>query len=223
MQEIIQTNIEYILRLLAAALCGGLVGIEREKRQKNAGIRTHVIVSMAAALMMIISKYAYFDVLALGDTIKLDPSRVASGVVSAIGFLGVGIIFVRQNSAIGVTTAAGLWATVAIGLAMGAGMYFVGFSATILMIFIHFLLHSRLLPYTKTVDIYVKVSLMKQKMSEGEFREFLRKKGVTYRSYKLERSGKDVIFSATLSVNTKKCDFQALIGKDILYDELRVF
>ena len=112
-------EIELIIRLIGAAICGGILGIEREHRQKSAGIRTHVIVAIASAIMMIVSKYGFFDVID-HDSVSLDPSRVVSGVVSAIGFLGAGIIFVRKSSAVGLTTAAGIWATVAIGIAMGA-------------------------------------------------------------------------------------------------------
>lgn len=76
-------DLEYILRLILAAVCGALVGLEREKRQKSAGLRTHIIVAMASALMMIVSKYGFYDVLDAG--LKADPSRVAAGVVTAIG------------------------------------------------------------------------------------------------------------------------------------------
>ena len=96
---------EYLIRITLAALCGGIIGYEREKRLKNAGIRTHILVSMSAALMMVISKYGFNDVLS-NTGIGIDASRVAASVVSAIGFLGAGVIFVRKENTIGVTTAA---------------------------------------------------------------------------------------------------------------------
>ena len=88
------TQLEFLLRIFVAMICGGLIGLERERRVKSAGLKTHMIVSVGAALMMIVSKYGFWDVLVL-DNIKLDPSRVAAGIVSAIGFLGAGIIFTR--------------------------------------------------------------------------------------------------------------------------------
>lgn len=82
-------ELEYLLRIVLAAVCGGAIGFERERRSKSAGIRTHIIVALSAALMMVVSKYGFFDVIGLGG-ISLDASRVAAGVVTAIGFLGVG-------------------------------------------------------------------------------------------------------------------------------------
>lgn len=114
----------YVLRLVSAALCGGLIGYERQSRKKTAGTRTHVIIAVAAAAMMIISKYGFNDV--LGDYVKLDPSRVAAGIVTAVGFIGSGIIIFRNNNVNGITTSAGIWATVGVGMAMGAGMYVLG-------------------------------------------------------------------------------------------------
>ena len=80
-------ELEYLLRIVLAAVCGGAIGFERERRSKSAGIRTHIIVALSAALMMVVSKYGFFDVIGLGG-ISLDASRVAAGVVTAIGFLG---------------------------------------------------------------------------------------------------------------------------------------
>ncbi len=139
----------YLLRILVAALCGSLIGIEREKRSKNAGVRTHILVSLASALMMVVSKYGFFDVLAI-DGIDIDASRVAASVVSAIGFLGAGVIFMKNENTIGVTTAAGLWGTVGIGITIGSGMYITGISVTILIILIQFLLHSKMIKLGST-------------------------------------------------------------------------
>ncbi len=142
--EIILTaydNIEFILRMLLATVCGGLIGLERSIRLKEAGIRTHCLVAMSAALFMILSKYAFMDVVntSLG---KADASRIASQVVSGISFLGAGIIFKQRNSGVtGLTTAAGIWATSALGLAFGAGMYFAGISGTLIILCLQFLLH----------------------------------------------------------------------------------
>ncbi len=136
--------LDFLLRIVMAMLCGGLVGLEREKRLKNAGLRTHIIVAIASCLMMIVSKYGFMDVVGIeGLRLSADASRVAHGVVSAIGFLGAGVIFVKRESVVGLTTAAGLWATVGIGITIGAGMYSIGLFATALILFVQWALHGR--------------------------------------------------------------------------------
>ena len=140
-----QDYLQFILRIICAGLCGILVGFERQYRSKEAGIRTHFMVACGAALMMVISKYAFYDVITnsaiMGADVRLDPSRVASTIVSGVGFLGAGTIFVHKNTITGLTTAAGLWATAGIGMAFGSGMYIVGFSTTAIMILSQLLLH----------------------------------------------------------------------------------
>jgi putative Mg2+ transporter-C (MgtC) family protein len=109
------------LRLAAATLLGGLIGLEREQRERAAGLRTHALVSVGSALFTIVSIYG-FPVLAGGDA-ALDPSRVAAQIVSGIGFLGAGIIIFRDNTVRGLTTAATVWAVAGIGMASGGGLY----------------------------------------------------------------------------------------------------
>lgn len=137
------TQLEYVLRLLAAGICGAAIGFERKNRLKEAGIRTHLIVSLASALMMIISKYGFYDVLA-NDSIRLDPSRVAAGIVSGIGFLGTGMILIRNKSISGLTTAAGVWATMGVGMAIGGGLYVLGLCAAAIIILAQIILHRNL-------------------------------------------------------------------------------
>ena len=131
-----------VVRLLLASVCGFAIGIERTNRLKDAGMRTHLIVCMGAALMMLVSKYGFFDVSTLSEFFKADISRIASNVVSGVGFLGAGIIFVRNRSITGLTTAAGIWATAGIGLAMGAGLYVIAVAATVIVITAQSLLHN---------------------------------------------------------------------------------
>jgi putative Mg2+ transporter-C (MgtC) family protein len=124
---------EYLLRLLVAGLLGAAVGLEREYRAKEAGYRTHFLVCLGSALMMIVSKYGFDDHLVEG-TIRLDPSRIAAQVVTGIGFIGAGTIIFQKQIVRGLTTAAGIWATAGIGLAVGAGMYFMSITCTILVL-----------------------------------------------------------------------------------------
>jgi putative Mg2+ transporter-C (MgtC) family protein len=112
-----------------ALLLSAAIGLEREIRQKDAGLRTHTLVGVGAALFMLISKYGFTDVLE-SRLVVLDPSRVAAQIVSGIGFLGAGLIFVRRDSVRGLTTAASIWVTAAIGAAAGAGLLVLAALAT---------------------------------------------------------------------------------------------
>jgi putative Mg2+ transporter-C (MgtC) family protein len=118
-----------VAELGLALLLSAAIGLEREIRQKDAGLRTHTLVGVGAALFMLISKYGFTDVL-VPRLIVLDPSRVAAQVVTGVGFLGAGLIFVRRNSVRGLTTAASIWVTAAIGTAAGAGLLVLAALAT---------------------------------------------------------------------------------------------
>src|SRR6201996_2564142 len=103
-----------------ALLLSAIIGFERELRQKSAGLRTHTLIGFGSALFMLVSKYGFTDV--LGEHVVLDPSRVAAQIVSGIGFIGGGLIFVRRDLVRGLTTAAGVWLTAAVGAAAGASL-----------------------------------------------------------------------------------------------------
>ncbi len=136
--QIIDGSIEalwLILRIFLAGICGFVIGYERKTRSKEAGVRTHTIVAMGSALMMVVSKYAFADIA------DFDGARVAAQIVSGIGFLGAGIIIYRRDVLHGVTTAAGVWATAGIGMALGAGMYIIGICSTLLLVGFQLLLH----------------------------------------------------------------------------------
>ena len=133
-------EMEFFARILVAALCGAFIGYERNNRLKEAGIRTHLIVALAAALIMVVSKYGFGDV-TTPPGIALDPSRIAAQNVTGVGFLGAGMIFVRNQNISGLTTAAGVWATAGIGMAVGAGLYFLGIGVSLLIIAAQMMLH----------------------------------------------------------------------------------
>lgn len=152
MSEFFTLQLEYLLRLLIAALCGLSIGYEREIKLKDAGIKTHFIVTVGSALVMIISKYGFQDLVGLIN-ISIDPTRIASQVISGVGFIGAGLIFIKEKSIVGLTTAAEIWATAGIGLAIGSGLYFIGLSATIIVIIGQIFLHRNIkwvLCYSKT-------------------------------------------------------------------------
>ena len=128
-------ELEFILRIFVAALLGGIIGLEREYRAKEAGFRTHFLVALGSALFMIVSAYG-FEGAMLTPEHRWDVSRVASQVVSGIGFIGAGTIIFHKSEKVvrGLTTAAGLWVTAAIGLACGGGMFVLSIASTFLVL-----------------------------------------------------------------------------------------
>lgn len=124
---------EMILKLVLSGVLGALIGFERRSRSKQAGLRTHFVVAVGSALIMLVSKYGFQDFLQI-PSVSIDPSRIAAQVVSGVGFLGAGTIIVEHQFVRGLTTAAGLWATAGIGIAIGAGMYIPGIGATVFIV-----------------------------------------------------------------------------------------
>lgn len=152
-------NFELLMRVIISGVCGVIIGYERKTRGKGAGVRTHMIVALAASLMMIISKYGFADVTESVGSRGADSSRIASQIVSGVGFLGAGMIYVHKNSISGLTTAAGIWATSGIGMAIGAGMYFMGITTTVVIFISQIVLHKNLkfmqMPQEASVTISV--------------------------------------------------------------------
>lgn len=129
------TQLEIISRLVLAAALGSVIGFERERLSWAAGLRTHMLVCVGSALVMIVSAFGFADVLGTPNVV-LDPSRIAAQVVSGIGFLGAGSILLRGEVIRGLTTAASLWAVAAVGLAVGGGMYTASIAATVIVLII---------------------------------------------------------------------------------------
>ena len=127
--------LNWIFRIVLATLCGCAIGYERTSRNKSAGIRTHAIIALGASMFMIISKYAFFDVS------TADGARVAAQIVSGIGFLGAGVIFVKDDLIQGLTTAAGMWTTSGIAACIGAGLIFIGVFATLFLVVLQKIFH----------------------------------------------------------------------------------
>ena len=144
-------ELELLLRMVLACFMGYVIGYERMNREKSAGMRTHAIVCLGAALIMIVSKYGFEDIP------DFDASRVAAQIVSGVGFLGAGIIFVKNNTVSGLTTAAGIWTTAGVGMAIGAGAYFIGISAGILVVVTQVVLHKATFFTAEPVRGYMKL------------------------------------------------------------------
>ena len=200
----IHLELVYALRLVISAICGALIGLEREKRQKSAGLRTHIMVSVASALMMLVSKYGFFDVIAI-DGLQADVSRIAAGVVSAIGFIGGGVIFIKRDNLVGLTTAAGLWATVGVGIAIGAGMYITGIFTTLFMLAVQMLLHWKRVKVVSSTAGNITVNLTKNNVSTEELFEEFNRIGIYVRNTSLSRSQDgDILFKASIAFARKE-------------------
>ena len=123
------SEIDIVLRLGISCLLGGLIGLERESLERPAGLRTHILVCIGSALMMIVSIYGFTSY----ESVNKDPGRIAAQVVSGIGFLGAGTILREGVNVKGLTTAASLWVVAGIGLAIGCGQFFAGIAGTALV------------------------------------------------------------------------------------------
>ena len=171
-----------VIRIILAGVCGGIIGVERTLRQKDAGFRTHIVVAMGAALMMIISKYGFFDLIGLDETLRVDATRVASNIITGISFLGAGMIFVKGTSIKGLTTAAGIWVTAAVGMAMGAGLYVVSFVSVVLLLLVQIIFHKFLIGFDKVLanDNIVPCFIQLDNTPDAvkEMKQFLKSNGI---------------------------------------------
>lgn len=191
------TELDITLRLAVAMLLGGVIGFEREYRAKDAGFRTHFLVALGSALFCIVSQFGF------GFELK-DSSRVAAQVVSGIGFLGAGTIIFQKNVVRGLTTAAGLWVTAAIGLACGTGMYLPAIVTTF-MVLIGLEILSAVIPRVSTSVVILSFSATSQESVKKAVRE-IRRNCLDIISYELKerKTSQGVIFEANLSMKVKR-------------------
>ena len=171
------TFAEYAFRIILAGICGFSIGYERSVHQKAAGVRTHVVVCCASALFMIVSKYGFMDISTIVGVSDADPSRIAAQVVTGISFLGAGVIFMDGNAIKGLTTAAGIWSTAAIGLAVGAGMYFISIFVTIVLTLYMVIMHIFRIGRDALIDYRVIVTARPESDVFQIFREEIIKRG----------------------------------------------
>ena len=185
---------EFALRILLAGLLGAAIGFERKNRNKLAGVRTHAIVALGAALIMVVSKYGFYDM----D--KFDASRVAAQIVSGVGFLGAGIIFVRNNSVSGLTTAAGIWATAGMGMSMGAGQYFIATISTVMILVMQVVFHRVRFLSNEAFQDNLRVVLQKSDGAVKELEEYMTKEKIEIKAIKITKG----------DGNNLKVDFELL-------------
>lgn len=182
----------HLCGILVAALLGFAIGYERKMRFKEAGIRTHTIVCIGSALMTIVSKYGFG-----GE--EADAARVAAQIVTGIGFLGAGIIVYRRHEIHGLTTAAGVWATAGVGMAAGAELYLIAVGATLIIIAVQCLFHTKWKPFRTKKYYQIKICFV---CSGGE-EEIVKALFGTDRFKRLviEREGENTVFCATLNTD----------------------
>lgn len=180
-------NSELLLRIFVAMILGMLIGNERKNRMKSAGMRTHALVALGSALMMVVSKYGF------GDTVQGDGARLAAQVVSGVGFLGAGMIFVRHNLVSGLTTAAGVWTTAGIGLTIGAGMYFVGILSALMMVLMQNISHR--IPFFSNVAYagQIRMTIQKKQGAVEEMEQLLVRHNLEIQSVQIQKTEKEKI------------------------------
>lgn len=195
--------LDFMLRILAACACGFALGVERSHRFKEAGVRTHMIVCSAAALMMIVSKYGFADLTSVdgqlyNGTRGADAARIAAQVVSGISFLGAGMIFKNGNNVKGLTTAAGIWATAGIGLAIGSGMYILGIFSTVVIAGIQMLMHVVTVGADSYKSSNIDILTENSPDFQGVFNSLMKDIGATVIECRITRDGEFVRYNATL-------------------------
>nr|WP_314697121.1 MgtC/SapB family protein [uncultured Prevotella sp.] len=197
-------TVDFVLRLFVAAILGGAIGLEREYRAKEAGFRTHFLVALGSGLFMILSQFGFDDVLRHYQQVSLDPSRIASQVVTGIGFIGAGIIIFQKHVVRGLTTAAGLWVTSAIGMTAGAGLYVLSIATTVLVLLCLEALYF-ILQYFGTRSITITFSALNEEHIQILLKK-LRGKEVSIDSYEMKKKHSDsgYIYHVTLEMKFKR-------------------
>ncbi len=186
-------ELKYLVSILVALVLGFAIGYERKLRFKEAGIRTHTIVCVGSALMMVVSKYGF------GDSIEADASRVAAQIVSGIGFLGAGIIIYRKHEIHGLTTAAGVWATAGVGMAAGAELYIVAAGATAIIIAAQCLFHANWKIFRTKKFFQLKICFICTDGETDKIKELFQVE--RFNRLVIEQKGEDTVYHATLNTD----------------------
>lgn len=196
---------EITIRLVLACVFGAVIGLERERKDWVAGLRTHMMVCVGACLTMLVSAFGFSDVLGNSNHMVLDPSRVAAQVISGIGFIGAGtILFLRQRMVVrGLTTASGLWTVAAIGLATGGGMYFAALMTTLLALIILWILQPLEKKFSKRFrEKSIKVTVLSLEKSTEIVNKIFQESHIEVAGYLLDKTEHGI----TLTFKFKRLD-----------------
>ncbi len=203
---------EILIRLLLASFFGALIGLERERKDWAAGLRTHMMVSVGACLIMIVSSFGFSDILK-SEHVTLDPSRVAAQVVSGIGFIGAGtILFMKDGAIRGLTTAAGLWTVAAIGLATGGGLYFAASATTVIALIILWALQPLERYYTRRFKHKtLKITTALKADNALLIQEIIGNNELKIHSFSIDRSKEDMVIQIKLESSGHE-KFEEMVG-----------
>ena len=193
MTEQLLGELHSLLNILLAVVLGFAIGYERKLRYKEAGIRTHTIVCVGSALIMVVSKYGFSDIQ------EYDASRVAAQIVSGIGFLGAGIIIYRKHEIHGLTTAAGVWATAGVGMAAGAGMYVVAAGAAVVIIGVQCIFHIKCRLFRTKKYFQVKICFTSSGTENDTIKELFQTD--RFNRLVIERKDGETVYHATLNTD----------------------
>lgn len=186
-------ELRIMVSLILSVVLGFIIGLERKIRFKEAGIRTHTIVSIGSCLMMLVSKYAFGD--------DADTARVAAQIVSGVGFLGAGMIVYRQHEVRGLTTAAGVWATAGVGMACGGGLYILATGATAILVAVQCLLHANIPLFHQKRFFSIKIEFIQRGNSNEKIKQIF---GITrFKHLNLIRRDNEIYYSATIETDTE--------------------
>lgn len=185
-------HVELFFRIVVASFLGCVIGYERQSRDKSAGMRTHAIVCLGSALLMVVSKYCFTDVA------QYDGARIAAQIVSGVGFLGAGVIFVKNSTVSGLTTAAGIWTTAGLGMAIGSGAYFIGISVALLVVLIQILLHKMSFMFAEPTRGYVKITTDQYDSVISDIQEEFKHDKIKLLGFKINKTKAEVKIEFTL-------------------------
>jgi len=204
-----------VVRLVLSCLCGAIVGLERTKRLKEAGIRTHCIIASASALMMMISEFGFTEIVGFNGVKEADAARIAAQVISGISFLGAGVIFKNGSSVKGLTTAAGIWATAGIGLAIGCGMYVPGMVLTALVVLIQVIFHRYSIGNDAYAESDVEITVLGTEQFRGKLLRDMQEHNIQLLTIKTQKRDEGIYY--TISFRPKRdytpADIDALMSK----------
>lgn len=222
----IESSLEPMTRMLAAVVIGGLIGLDRAYRGRSAGFRTHILVCLASALLMQLMEYQWQALPTPQlDTVRVDPTRMAQGIMTGIGFLGAGVIMQHQQIVRGLTTAASIWITAAIGIVVGAGDYVAAFVCTVLVLI-------TLGAFSSVVDhmptrhyAWLTVSFKRhESLTQDDLEAMLEthRTRLSNFAYKLEDGGNVIAYQMTLRTTNPK-RFSAVAGSLMALEQVREF
>lgn len=207
---------EMLARLGAAAVLGAALGLEREHAHRNAGLRTHLLVSLAASTLMLVStQFIYFQSYGPNDLVRTDPSRIAASVATGIGFLGAGATFKTGFGIQGLTTAASLWMAAALGLAAGGGMYVMAAVSAVVALFALFVLRRAEHKHLKVIHRKITVEVDEGSLTHDALVRRLKEKSVVVNGFEIDRAARDQRKQIVVDVHFPDDDVQEDVIREL--------